>query len=828
VTGCQNDTVGPVIRGTYSVYSENHGRPVYRRSEQSNNVDVLIYFWDERDGPSFSGWWFGPRIGGDQVWAYNAEKSMTPPTSNWQVPYDGPVDTSFMVHSAGGQDQSQQGYSQGYQYQQSQQPQQPQQQGYGQQVGYDPHAAWREQQQKQQEEERRRNEQMQQEQKRQQEEAWKKEQNAASAIRQAIQKLRNCSPDSLDSTNAEMQQVWQNVGNDSGSLWQTLQQEVNQAQLSAQERKVQYLKDKEEEDKKSKEREAVTAQLLQELSDLVATAEGTVTALKEQTQPVVENGVLVPSELDTKTAGFREAKVKAKAGCRACTDFLIAKRPTMEEARSVASETKQQLVQLQQKLHAAFKLMSESVNGVESKIDAAIKKEKASKLVEKREVLFQKYDANKDGFWNQQEVVAYSKGEFSFDVPKSVIDKLLKLYGSAKGVAKKDMHYVRTAVGVAREEAASRKRREEAEKRRKEVEAEKEALQGKIDGLTKTVEALEHGVAESETASKEPAEATVGQLQETFSRGEATLAAVKASVDEAKTEVQAADNSCSEENKSFLQGALRPLSLKLEAFSGRLTRVSSSLTKLQGDIKKKESAGNLALRSEVVSALRRHVQKSSLRGEELFKAADKDGDGQISEADFLALASGFEEGFDQEKLKRFFLNEVHEESKLTKDDLLRLASVYYKVVANTTMTKDFVIKDSEALRRLDVGEVFVSQEAPEKDEGADVMRVRGKAMQDDLEGYASLAGNGGTMFLVEGADVFKVMRAVDLTDTLSFEGAAPVRKLHEGELLQVLVWEKKDANSDAKRMKAKAQLDGAVGWVTTFSGEGVPFLQVAC
>ena len=51
---------------------------MYKKNEPvANNptLDVLIYFWDERDGANFCGWWFGPKVGGDQVWAYNSERT---------------------------------------------------------------------------------------------------------------------------------------------------------------------------------------------------------------------------------------------------------------------------------------------------------------------------------------------------------------------------------------------------------------------------------------------------------------------------------------------------------------------------------------------------------------------------------------------------------------------------------------------------------------------------------------------------------------------------------------------------------------------------------
>ena len=51
-----------------------------------NGLDVQLYYWDDRDGASFCGWWFGPKVGGDQVWAYHPSSSATtPPKTGWKV-----------------------------------------------------------------------------------------------------------------------------------------------------------------------------------------------------------------------------------------------------------------------------------------------------------------------------------------------------------------------------------------------------------------------------------------------------------------------------------------------------------------------------------------------------------------------------------------------------------------------------------------------------------------------------------------------------------------------------------------------------------------------
>merc|ERR1712048_465560 len=91
---------GVIARGNYAVVAENHGKRAYKRDTQVNDLDVMLYYWDERDGPSFCGWWFGPKVGGDQVWAYHPDRSLTcPPTSGWKVPYDGPVDPTFLIEA---------------------------------------------------------------------------------------------------------------------------------------------------------------------------------------------------------------------------------------------------------------------------------------------------------------------------------------------------------------------------------------------------------------------------------------------------------------------------------------------------------------------------------------------------------------------------------------------------------------------------------------------------------------------------------------------------------------------------------------------------------
>merc|ERR1719507_14230 len=90
VSGCSHATVADIFEGSFVPFGENHGRPVYKKNTDAKGEEVVIYFWDARDGAIFSGWYFSC---GDQIWAHNDDASAaTPPRSGWKVHGNGPVD----------------------------------------------------------------------------------------------------------------------------------------------------------------------------------------------------------------------------------------------------------------------------------------------------------------------------------------------------------------------------------------------------------------------------------------------------------------------------------------------------------------------------------------------------------------------------------------------------------------------------------------------------------------------------------------------------------------------------------------------------------------
>jgi len=110
------ESVIQTLSGEFFEKTSNHGRPTYQKASEvagEKPLEVFLYYWDDREGAEFEGWWFGRAVGGDEVWAHNSSKDMTPPRRGWRIPYTGDVRLTFVVISKAEQQQQQQQQHQG-------------------------------------------------------------------------------------------------------------------------------------------------------------------------------------------------------------------------------------------------------------------------------------------------------------------------------------------------------------------------------------------------------------------------------------------------------------------------------------------------------------------------------------------------------------------------------------------------------------------------------------------------------------------------------------------------------------------------------------------
>lgn len=169
-------------------------------------------------------------------------------------------------------------------------------------------------------------------------------------------------------------------------------------------------------------------------------------------------------------------------------------------------------------------------------------------------------------------------------------------------------------------------------------------------------------------------------------------------------------------------------------------------------------------------------------------------------------------------------------SLISKDDFLPFVKKYMKVIKETAMTEEAIIGTSKPLRKLEVNETVEVIEGPVKDLGSKVCRVRCKALKDGMEGWLSVAGNQGTVFLEEKkGNLYKVLKTAFLTDSFELNGEADSdesKKVTVGSILEVREDPKKEETSGLTRMKGRVRsLDHLVGWVTTKNKEGKIFAK---
>merc|ERR1719373_1361812 len=223
---------------------------------------------------------------------------------------------------------------------------------------------------------------------------------------------------------------------------------------------------------------------------------------------------------------------------------------------------------------------------------------------------------------------------------------------------------------------------------------------------------------------------------------------------------------------------------------------------------------------EAAKAVKAHAVAKKLSRDELIKAMDKDGDGNVSKADFSAFLEGCEGlSLDADKVDRLYSSlDESGNGAIPKETLLRFVRVYYRVVQETVITTERTIKESKTIRRLEVNEVVEVLEGPLKDETLDISRIRGVAVKDNSTGWVTVIGNHGAVFLNEGPASYEVVKEVPLTKDLE-ANSETVRMLSVGEALDVLTWDKQEETTGLARLQVKAKSDGAQGWVTKATGD---------
>jgi len=143
------------------------------------------------------------------------------------------------------------------------------------------------------------------------------------------------------------------------------------------------------------------------------------------------------------------------------------------------------------------------------------------------------------------------------------------------------------------------------------------------------------------------------------------------------------------------------------------------------------------------------------------------------------------------------------------------SSKHFCVLSEVPLTKAFpTAKCGEEVRKLAKGEAMQVLEGPKEESFTPEVRVKVKAMSDGAVGW-----------ITQKKDVVKPWTPyytckvkAQLQESLAVEGATAVREIQVGERLELVEGPAHDGK--VLRVKARADKDGAVGWVTVKDSEG--------
>jgi len=217
-----------------------------------------------------------------------------------------------------------------------------------------------------------------------------------------------------------------------------------------------------------------------------------------------------------------------------------------------------------------------------------------------------------------------------------------------------------------------------------------------------------------------------------------------------QTELEGLKSALRDQEHRFVAGRLfQDASDRVETLEKKLEGVAETAAPLQ-----KENFLPAYHLTQIVSAMKQHAQQKSANNDALF-AEVTGGEEKMTEAKFTAFVGKLPELCEQEdciftpaELSAAFRRmDSKNTGEATKEDFLDQFRRKYACAAIVSMTENLAVKGGKTVRKLQINEVVEELEEPTKDETLGIMRVKARAESDGKEGYITLAGNQGTVYL---------------------------------------------------------------------------------
>lgn len=698
------------------------------------------------------------------------------------------------------------------------------------------------------------------EQRRQREEEAKKKQAAAEAkkeeaksvlvMRQVFKKLLGATMQTYDALHKEVTAALAEHKPKLGSQLALIEQEAEKF-LGAAGARVEKLKEsarKEEERKQqAKAQMEELENALKELDVLVEAAEAKADSFAEALKPL-QKDTLTVEEFTSHMATVAARQEAADASFRACEE-LVAKHKlldkTIKPSHGVAQRAEiSRLVGRVNvaigKTHALVEEFFECEHRVSRRIRAREQQEEIEKV-------FGKYDKKGTGAWGREAVVAFAKDQYGLDLSPDKVDHIVEnvVPVGDVGISASQLALLRRYIGAARQEVRDRQRRvERLERERLEaihrVEREKVLVGAREKMKERLAEVIDGpgGVVEVEQMMSKVDESLRGLNALPVSVSDEEIVKKAQEVEEeCRSLVERVTNIADRtaplgeepqepELLATWQDSVKKVTARVGFLKSKSSRALVQVRNAREAAIRRKALEAERCRQPVLTCVRKHLEEQDITVEALFTKICGSKEGSLSQEAFLQLVRGTcgcETG--EEELGRFFAHLRTRTSgggggeSLDFGAFSQLLKSFSKVVESTVMTSGLSIKESHTLKRLKVGDILEVLQTARLDGTTNIKRLRGITVKDGVEGWVSVAGNQGTTYLEDGGNQYKVSGDVDLqlesSPKATENGESPivVRKLRKGEQVEVLAWESDSEGVAGSKVKARAKMDGAVGWV---------------
>lgn len=755
VSGCASPEVSDIIKGRYQIVEQNHNKNVYKK-EGGGDVQVLIYYWDDRDGPNFHGWWFGPKIGGDQVWAFNGDTgSPNPPGVGWKVPWNGSTDPSLKVTVVPGTSATALFYS----------------------MQNNPYAEWAAGNSSNPQAATTSSEVIQQrmvalKEKRAQEENMRQEQAAALVVRKVIQKLRLATPENFDELRRELESAQSESLEKMGSQAEKVMQEAEKAMLQAQEKVDEInLKKMEEEQKrleeevKQKEEAFRIDKTIQEARDEVAQVESQVAQASALGEPVSARGAEEDAFSDGMSQAVQaveDAIVNAEAVMDRVSASLMLKKAELGVSAQAVTALKTDFKPLFARLAVCRRTsatLAKTMNDAKEKAAAkerAIQEKKAreaaaAKKEEEQQASFARADTDGDKKLNKEEVLAFAKAEYEFTPSDEHVDKWMTSLAVDGGISYDNFARLRSSVGIARSEVRAREKRLEEEAKEKEMAAKRAELNKAVVKLNASITEADGLVAKAvATVADIERETDVDALKEAATKAEAslqepgdTLARLLTQADELQAEPDINDDA-----KAYIEREMSKARTRTSTLRAKLDKALADVASARERTEQVAAEALDRLRMQTIGSMRDYMEKEKKTQEDLFEEVCQGGEAGPEElAAFASKMPTAPEFKDGEALKMFRkVLELEGCESIGKDGFIKFIRLFYQVVRPTVVT-DALSINGKVLRRLEVGEILERVGGSQQESSVGVNRANCRTTKDGVVGWVTECGNQGSAFL---------------------------------------------------------------------------------